>query len=266
MPIIAGGAGTPNNVQSRIIDVVAELQGINNSGTSAAERWVNRAMRPTPDGMSGVASHVYLNGGVQDIQRDVASNVRVVQQTSGAGQRTTQLMQGPVFIPSGAVAGATNGPVPTRPLRRYTAEEVLTWPVRGATVIELGLVFGNGMLTFLGTEPAFVLSSDPGVNAGRFTARVRIAPAGAITTLNDTGISPLTVGWQRFGVRLTEGPSPLLELLIDGLVVASRQGAGQLPVNSSGSFFAGVMGFGCSAAAGTTVQRAYSRYYVDELG
>lgn len=260
MPFKRGAGATV--LPEDLIDGTAELQGINNAGTSPAERWVNRSLRPTPEIMAS-APHSYLTGGVADVQRDAASNVRTVRQTTGAGQRTTCLQVPCLNV--GVVAGAVGGPVPTRPLRRYSAEYELRWTVRGTAVLEVGAVLSNGMLSFLGTDPAFVLSSDPAVNGGRFTARVRVLPAGAITTLNDTGISPSATTWVRFGCRYTEGLTPLLELLIAGNVVAQREGLAQLPQNTSGSFQSAVFAFGASAVVGTTIERAYSRFRVEEI-
>lgn len=260
--VITSGGGSGGNVVS---DLVWEVNGPFTEATAEAQMSV-----PVPFGnRDGLLNAVQtlpfqiLTGGVSSVVRDAASGTRMFSITSGVGQRTTRVHTGNLVIPSGQQQGIGTV-VPTwRRSRRYTAGIICRWPVRGATILEVGLFQNNGGLTLLGTSPAFVLSSDPGVNAGQWTPRFRTVDAGAITTLSSTGLSPNIATHQRYEVRYTEGPSPLLELLIDGQVVGSLglTTMPQAPATQTSFHF----GVGCSAAAGTTLEYVATTYKVEQF-
>jgi len=260
------GPGTGFAAGNAIIDLAWEFQGIL-SGTSEANLTIpvgSSGRNSLLAAMQGALPFTILTGGVATLTKDVGSGVRALQITSGAGSRTTRLMGSPFGVPVGAAAGQGAVIPAWRPNRRYTVGAVLRWPVRGATVIEVGCVNSNGFLTFLGTTPGFVLSSDPGVNGGLWTPRVRLVDAGAITTFASTGLAVPTATAQKIELRYTEGGVPLLEMLINGVTVASAAGMASLPTALVGaSSFA--FGVGCSAAAGTTVEYAAWTYKVEEI-
>ena len=264
MSTIFGGTPVPNDLANALIDLQWEALGVQNgiSEANLIATALTRSVQPSFGAQASGNCLQLLTGGAVTVVREATTGIRVIQVTSGAGTRTSRLFGTVYTIPSGAQFG---GVVPSyRRMRRYRAGALVMYPVRGASVLETGLVFGNGYLTFLGTAPAFVLSSDPAVNAGRWTARVRQVDAGAITTLNDTGILPSATAFQYYEVQYTEGPVPLLELLINGVTVASISGLASVPA-TTGVALAGAFGFGISIVAGTTMQYAALRYRVEEI-
>lgn len=266
MPGIAlTGPGSGFAAGNFLYDLTWEFQGIGD-GTSEATLTtvVSSGGRNALLNAMQVLPLQILTGGAAGVSRDAGSGVRVLQVTSGAGQRTTRVTVAGLAMPVGAQAGL-GAVIPSwRPNRRYTSGMLCRWPIRGATIIEVGCVTSNGMLTLLGTGPGFILSSDPGVNGGLWTPRVRLVDAGAVTTFASTGLAVPVATEQKFEVRYTEGLVPMLELMINGATVAVTSGLANLPVAiaTNPSFHFGV---GCSAAAGTTLEYSAVTYKVEEL-
>jgi len=262
-----GGPGQGNPAQNVLFDMAWEFQGIASANNEASLTTpVNAGGRNALlNSMQGVLPFQILTGGVAGVVKDAGSGLRVLQVTSGAGQRTTRVHATPFSVPIGAQAGLGAVIPAWRANRRYTSGALCRWPVRGATIIEIGCVVSNGMLTLLGTGPGFILSSDPGVNGGLWTPRVRLVDAGVVTTFASTGLAVPTAVEQKFEVRYTEGAVPLLELLINGVTVANASGLANVPTSlaSAPSFNFGV---GCSAAAGTTLEYSAMTYKVEEIG
>lgn len=265
--ILLAGPGLGFAVGNTLYDLAWELQGALLEAT--AEAGMNLPVsgggrNALINAMQGVSPFSVLTGGVVSVVRDAASGVRCFQITSGVGQRTTRNQMSVLAVPLGSQAGI-GGVVPAwRANRRYTAGIVCRWPVRGPAVIEIGAVNSNGFLTFLGAGAGFILSSDPGVNGGAWTPRVRLVDAGGITTFASTGLTVPVASQQKFEIRYTEGLVPLLEILINGATVAQASGLANLPVApaTNPSFHFGV---GCSAVAGTTLEYSATTYKVEEI-
>lgn len=249
-----------SNVANVLVDGIVDfLPGIT---TDASVRIYNRAQRQLWGNLATLAPFSFVGGGLS-VVFDAASGMRVSQIVSAGGSRAGALMAAEFSIPCGNALGANNSPQVVRPFRRYTVEANINVAVRGTAVLEFGLVYSNGFLDFLGTDKAYVLVSDPALNAGAWTPRVRLTGGGAITTDASSGQTVVAGTWTRYGIRYTEGPSPLLELTINGATVGSRQGLAAIPAMDASQ--ASSFGYGVSAVLGTTIQRGPLRYLIEEL-
>lgn len=249
-----------SNVANTLVDGIADF--VPSATVDASIRLYNRSQRALPIGMVNVSPFAFIGGGLS-VVFDAASGMRVSQIVSAGGSRAGAIMGAEFAIPCGNALGANNSPAVVRPFRRYTVDCNINVTVRGTAVLQFGLVYSTGFLDFLGTDKAYVLVSDPALNAGAWTPRVRLVGGGAITTDATTGQTVVAGTWTRYGVRYTEGPSPLLELTINGAVVASRRGLAAIPAMDASQ--ASSFGYGVSAVLGTTMQRGPLRYLVEEL-
>ena len=263
MGTVFGSNPPVSDVANALIDIEWEAQGYHEPTSEAVfiANGISRGTRYPPQNFNGTSALSVITGGAATIVRDATTGIQYVSVTSGGGTRTTRTGATLYAIPCGAQFG---GNIPSfRRLRRYRAGALIRVPVRGTAILEFGLVLSNGYLTFLGTDPAFVLSSDPGVNGGQWTPRVRQIQAGGITTLASIGVLPNAASFDLIEVQYTEGPVPLLEILRNGVTVATRSGLGVVPTTNTATNFH--FGFGCSAIAGTTIEYAGFRYRIEEL-
>jgi len=162
---------------------------------------------------------------------------------------------------------ANSIPIPLlgRPLRQY----LLTVPVRrtvaGTAIFNFGLGISTNMLSLGGASPAAVWSSDPAVNAGRFLPRSRRVNAGAVTDGPDSQVTP--TGWHLLGMRYTEGVTPLLEWLLDGVPMHLISGDAAMLVFPGGVNPPGFEpGYGLSTPAGSTWQFGTGVFEVKNIG
>lgn len=154
-----------------------------------------------------------------------------------------------------------------RPLRQYIFKVPVRRTVAGTARLELGIVTSSNMLTFVGTPPGCIWSSDPAVNAGNFLPRSRQVTAGAITNGPDSGVAPGPTDWHVLGFRYTEGTTPLIEWLLDDVARHLISGDAAMPdfpggVNPPGF----VPGYGISTPAGSTWQFGAASYEVRNIG
>lgn len=257
--------GPPNAISpNRLIDLDWDFANVENlTGEGVLVTPVNRsAGTPQVALLAGQIVDTSSTGGATSTVADAATRSRFVQVTTGAGVRTTRLLRKCGGVPSGLRIGVAPTLV-SRRLRRYDLSVFLRWPVRGAAVITFGLAITEDASIFAGGGPAFVLSSDPGVNAGEWTPRVKQVDGGGINTGASTQIQPNTANFAKFGIRYTEGTSPLLELLINNVSVSSLQGYGIVPETNGLQQFG--LAFGATLVAGTTINYRDYRFICEEL-
>lgn len=149
-----------------------------------------------------------------------------------------------------------------RPPRRFTWAIPVQATVRGAVQVDCGLCTTNGLLNALGTYPGFFLCSDPAINGGRWTCRYRKTGGGAITTADDSGVD-LDSNFHVLGFRYTEGASPTLEALVDGVTVTTLTGQAAMPETVIDQAYR--LGLGMPAVAGTTIRADDALYRVETL-
>lgn len=150
--------------------------------------------------------------------------------------------------------------------REYTFEIPIRITTPGVEV-QIGIA-PNGVagVGFGGSNTVgIVWSSDPAVNGGALRVRRRMVRAGAITNEADTGV--LLNAWQRLGVRYTEGATPKIEMLINGVPRFTLSGDAQMPTVDvpGGVSELGPVVLTSSAAAGTIVQTGPAIYQIRQL-
>jgi len=119
-------------------------------------------------------------------------------------------------------------------------------------------------------NPACMWSSRPAVNAGRWTPRMRLVTAGAITDGAESGVSPYpgvssVSGWNKLSVVYEEGILPRVRWLINEREVFQIAGDASLPTLAAASTSNFLLTKGLSAPAGTTVEYAATRFRCEEL-
>lgn len=151
-----------------------------------------------------------------------------------------------------------------RRFRRYTLTVPVRRTVAGTARLEFGLVTSANMVTFAGTPPGVIWSSDPAVNGGRFLPRYRQVGGAGVSDGNDSGFTP--DAWHTLGIRYTEGAAPTLEWMIDENILRTVSGDANMPTFPGGINWPGfVPGYGISTPAGSTWQFAGGRFHVEEV-
>lgn len=249
---------------NRLIDLDWNFANVENlTAEGVLSTPVNRsAGNPQVVHLQGQAIDSSQTGGAVAGVADATTRSRYIQVTTGAGVRTTRLFRKCGGVPSGLRIGVAPTLV-ARALRRYDLSVFLRWPLRGTAVLTVGLALTEDAAIFAGGGPAFMLSSDPAVNAGEWTPRVKQVDGAGINTGASTQLSPNTVNFAKFGARYTEGASPLLELLINDVSVSSLQGYGVVPETNAVQSFG--LAWGATLVAGTTVNWRDYRFICEEI-
>lgn len=269
------GAGVKSNIQGVLLDLSESWEGFipqNNSVTPPCEQ---RGYAPESNGNNNGASQIFPAnfGGAVVLAYDATAGRSLISTVSLAGTQhgraPTAASTTGVKIPLGQRFGGAAGVLPIpfyRPLRRYT----LRVPVR-ITALAGGAAFvgcsdgAAGELAGLPFSCAYGWVADPTLNGGRWTARFRQVAGGAITTVGDSGILSGAVTWREVGLRYTEGATPTVEWLMDGVPVFQVAGDANM-----GTVASSALGpFPCISTllgAGTTLQNAAGRFIVEELG
>ncbi len=257
--------GQSSSYANRPIDIAESL-----NGTFAASSWAaiineQRGYATVPAAM--LTTKFFSATGTAPVTAFNATSKFLLNSWVSSAARAALISSSQFSIPTGRkLTGVpTTGPTltDTRPLRRYTVSLPLHASVRGTAIVEFGMAATNGVLTNLGTTQAAVWSSDTARNAGRWEPRLRTVSGGAIVNGPDSGIL-LDTTFHTLGLRFTEGATPLLEWLIDGVPKHSVQGDANMPESDlTHNMFAAA---GLSAVAGTTVEMDGCRFIVEELG
>jgi len=164
-------------------------------------------------------------------------------------------------------AGAIFPSIYGRPLRQYTVTVPCRRTVAGTAVLEFGIGVATGMITLGGSvQPGVVWSSDPAVNAGRWLPRTRRVNAGAIVNGPDSQVDPTNL-WVLLGMRYTEGVTPLIEWLLNGVPMHTISGDAAMPdfpggINSPGF----CPGYSLGTPAGSTWQFGGGVFEVKNIG
>ena len=258
-------SGRSLNVGGVILDVTEAWDGFTGGATTAGPGATAESR-----GFAGTASLIQpvrlLENlfGPPTIAQEAASGRVLITYTSAASRVISVggTGNGAVKVPAGQrFRDANSIPITMlRPLRRYT----LTCPVRcsaaGTAIAEFGLATTSGGMTFLGTDPAFVLSSNGGAN---WQARYRRTAGGAIVNGVISSIAP-TSGWALLGIRYTEGLDPTIEWLLNGAPFDRITGDAFMPVYTSVAQQLYPF-FGVGTPAGSTYLRSMARFVVEEL-
>ena len=150
-----------------------------------------------------------------------------------------------------------------RPLQSYSFRVPVRVDTQGTAAIEVGISDDNGILTLLGTNRAFVWTSDAARNGGRWTPRFRRVAAGGITDGPDSGVASSLV--TSLGIRYTEGIPPRIEWLLNGAPFFIIEGDANMPATNGVGNLLGCA-YGVGTPAGTIVDLADGVYEVRSVG
>jgi len=121
-----------------------------------------------------------------------------------------------------------------RRLRSYLYQVANRITVQAVNSIwEMSLAESDVGIAISGTRPGPAWVCRQNTSGGRWLAQYRPLNGGALTTLADSGISPLN-NWAVPGIKYYEGATPRIEWLMNGVVVASVGGAVNMPVYPGG--------------------------------
>jgi hypothetical protein len=266
MPISVSGAGVKGFNDGSLFDIVENFDGFGGA-QAALGNCENRGAVPQFGPLSNTVQLFGAAIGTAPLQAfDTTTGRNLITTISGAARNGQIGATGTCpRVPMAQVfEGANAIPIPfLRPLRRYTMEGPMRISVAGTAVLEAGFASTNGLLTLLGTELAYVWTSDPAVSGGAWRARYRRISAGGIVNQFQSAVSP--ANWHKLGWRYTEGATPSFEWLIDGVPVAIVTGAANLPVLAA-TATPMLPAFAVGTPAGTTMLRAAWRFFVEEIG
>lgn len=112
----------------------------------------------------------------------------------------------------------------------------------------------------------YELVSRSDVNAGRWTVRVRLVQAGALTVVQDTGINPATTPIIHACMRLQSTTNPRLSFLINGQEFGVLQGVANMPLANGSLQTTGlVQGLSVGGGVGQVDRSVQARWFIEEL-
>lgn len=152
--------------------------------------------------------------------------------------------------------------------------ETLVWRVTSPLIANAPLSFVHcqgGAVSSLAAHAfaGYELLSDSTINGGRWTARVRLADAGGIVTLGDSGVDPAGGTTQtHIEMRYDATTNPRLSFLINGVELASSvlQGVANLPVfTGSGAWPGLAQGLAVGGGAAQKDRQRQTRFRIEQL-
>ena len=163
--------------------------------------------------------------------------------------------------------GGIPGTLYVRPFWRFQIDFLLRLPgARGPAIIECGECFSpatNGALNSSNTA-GVGWTSDPAVNAGRWTAQRKLTQfAGFATSLFDSGVSPGT-DWVKLSIAYEEhGDNPRIIWLLNDTPQHEVAGPLNMPIVAAPAEFGPYIG--CGPGVGTTFHDGPARFRITEL-
>jgi hypothetical protein len=191
---------------------------------------------------------------------------RIMQMTSAAGY--TFRRGGECSMPLSQTfqtAGALVGINTNRRPRRYLFSVAARRTVAGTARWNMAMTETDGGLVNL-TRPGIGWVSDAAVNGGNWTPASRRLNGGALVLGADTGISP--AAFHLLGLRYTEGLTPRIEWLLDGVPRQLIEGdANMLVYPGGGTQLPGwIPEYGQTGPAGQIFQMGPALYEVHYIG
>lgn len=134
------------------------------------------------------------------------------------------------FSPPNGYAGLALG----RRFRSYLYQVACRLTAQAVgSVWEVSLAESDSGIDIGATRPGPAWVCRQASNGGRWIVRYRPVNGGAITTLADSGISPLN-SWNVPGIRYVEGLTPRIEWLMNGVIVHAVAGFANMPTYPGG--------------------------------
>ena len=136
----------------------------------------------------------------------------------------------------------------------YQCAQRLTVLAAGS-IWEMSLAETDAGIAISGTRPGAAWAVRQGVSGNRWIAQYRPLNGGAISTLVDSGVNPLN-NWTVPAIRYVEGPTPRIEWLMNGVILASVGGFVNMPTYPGGGLLepGWTAMYGWSAGAGSVAQ------------
>lgn len=190
------------------------------------------------------------------------------QAVSAAANRKTRSSS---FTPFPISVDAASRPVTARYPQVFQLEALLrrTTPLVALAPLSFSVAWTGGVVSELSdtTSAGYELVSRSDVNGGRWTVRVRLADAGALTVVQDTGIDPATTTILHAAMRLEYTTNPRLLWVLNGLEFGILQGLANLPFAASNSLqVVGLcQGLSVGGGVGQLDNSSQTRYRIIEL-
>lgn len=161
-------------------------------------------------------------------------------------------------------------PAASRIPLRFQHEIVIfrTAPLVAAAPLAFGIQSQGGSLFELSdtTLPGYELVSRSDVNAGRWTVRARLANAGALVVVQDTGINPATTPQIHACLRYDLDTTPKMSFIVNGVQYGLLTGIAAIPVFTTSLQAIGlVQGLSVGGGAAQVDRSRQSRVWIEEL-
>jgi hypothetical protein len=269
--VVSGGGGA---VGKTLVDVVESWNGFHNLLSGNAQGQISDGRGEVDTLYGGSTTSLFPAGTTGSLLTFDAATGRVISPwTSAAGITSVTNNNAPgagqFSIPIHlrfAQAESIPAALWPRPFRRYRLDFLVRGTVGpGAADCSCGVSCSDpqGMVTGGGiTHPFVAWVARGALNAGRWTPRVRLVNAGAITDGPDSGISFLLAAYTQLSIVYEEGIIPRIRWLINGREIFQIAGDANMPNTNGSPQITKAMG----AGAGVTACRyAETRFRCEEI-
>lgn len=263
---IGNGGGPASSAGAYLLDVIDQFDN--------SQVGTGQMMHVRRGGMLGAAANIgpvwsLVNGFATEVGRTQGYMwANAISAAATLKRREDTRWPVPIGADQSSLVG-TDGYYPLR-YRVGVITYRLTNPLIALAPLYFGMAWSGGPLSRLSTNAfsGYELLSSSDVNGGNWTVNVRLANAGALVPLVNTGITPQGAGQQHLEIRYDDTAAPRLSCFINGLEFGVITGLANMPgqaVGNATQIWGVGQGLAVGGGAGQVDKMRRTRFRIQEL-